>query len=435
MFTKAIKLSAGLLVILLSVGCSSDDDTNGETLTYYEHIKPIVDDKCVTCHTEGKIGPFTLNNYEEVKAHGLVSKAYVSNKVMPPWPPDNTCNSYKYDRSLTDDQIDMFVSWVDGGMLEGDPANTPQNRDNDQGGLSRVDLTLTAEEYTPQQTPDDYRCFLIRWPETYTERKYVTGFNAIPGDLKSVHHIIAFLASADQVAGYERMDANEAGAGYTCFGASGGPVIGTVGAWAPGGAGRDLPDGLGIAVDPGALIVLQVHYNILTGTPSPDKTSIDLKIDDSIEHEAAMLPWTNPIWLLGSTMSIPAGNPDVHHSFTSDPTLFFTGGRPFDIYTTFLHMHMLGTKTSMVIERSDGGEECLISIPRWDFNWQDFYDFADGPVRINSGDTLKLDCHWDNSEENQPVVDGQLLPPRNVAWGEGSTDEMCLGSIFGVVVE
>ena len=106
-------------------------DTNGETLTYYEHIKPIVDDKCVTCHTEGKIGPFTLNNYEEVKAHGLVSKAYVSNKVMPPWPPDNTCNTwYQYDRSLTDDQIDMFVSWVDGGMLEGDPANTPQNRDN-----------------------------------------------------------------------------------------------------------------------------------------------------------------------------------------------------------------------------------------------------------------------------------------------------------------
>ena len=39
----------------------------------------------------------------------------------------------------------MFVSWVDGGMLEGDPANTPQNRDNDQGGLSRVDLTLTAD--------------------------------------------------------------------------------------------------------------------------------------------------------------------------------------------------------------------------------------------------------------------------------------------------
>ena len=107
---------------------------------------------------------------------------------MPPWPPDNTCNTYKYDRSLTDEQINTFASWVDGGMLEGDPATTPQIRNNDQEGLSRIDLTLTTEEYTPQQMSDDYRCFLLRWPEKYTKRQYVTGFNATPGDLANAHH-------------------------------------------------------------------------------------------------------------------------------------------------------------------------------------------------------------------------------------------------------
>ena len=442
MHCKEIKLSVGLGVILLSVGCSSltaieipEATPSGETLTYYEHVKPIVDENCVGCHTKGQIGPFSLNTYDDVKSHGLVSKAYVTAKVMPPWPPDSTCNTYKYDRSLTDKQIDTFASWVDGGMLEGDPATTPQTRNNNQDGLSRVDLTLTTEEYTPQQTPDDYRCFLLRWPEEYTERKYVTGFNAIPGDIASAHHIVAFLASAAQVSEYERLDANEAGAGYTCFGTTGGPVIGSVGAWAPGGSGRDLSDGIGILIEPGALIVLQVHYNTLTSVPTMARTSIDLKIDDIVEHDAITLPWTDPLWWFGDSMTIPAGLSEVTHSFSKDPTSFYTRGYPIDIYQTSLHMHMLGTKSSMVIERKNGTTECLISMPRWDFNWQGLYQFSDGPIRVNPGDKITIECTWDNSAENQPRVDGQLLPPRDVGWGENSTDEMCLGSIFGVIVK
>ena len=440
MLFKTIRLNAGLVAIVLLVGCFDDTDSematsSGQTLTYYEHVKPIVDAKCVSCHTEGQIGPFVLDKYDDVKAHGLVSKAYVSNKIMPPWPPDNTCNTYKYDRSLTDDQIETFVSWVDGGMHKGDPETTPQTRDNDQDGLSRVDLTLTAEEYTPQKFPDDYRCFLLRWPQEYTERKYVTGFNAIPRNLRSAHHLIAFLVSPDQVAEYERLDANDAGAGYTCFGASGGPIEGIVGSWTPGLSGHDLPDGLGIPIEPGSLIVLQIHYNALEDSPQSDQTSIDLKIDDAIEHEAVTLTWLDLDWLVGDGMLIPAGKPDVIHSVEYDPTLVFSEGKSFDVYKTFIHMHTLGTQAAMTIERSNGDDDCLISIPRWDYNWQDYYELANGPVRINYGDKLKLECHWDNTEENQPLIDGQLLPSQDVIWGEGTMDEMCVGSMLAVVVE
>ena len=88
---------------------------------------------------------------------------------------------------------------------KGDQETTPQTRDNEREGLSRVFLTLTAEKYTPQKFPNDYRCFFLQWPQEYTERKYVTGFNAIPGNMRSVHHLVAFLISPEQIAEYERL--------------------------------------------------------------------------------------------------------------------------------------------------------------------------------------------------------------------------------------
>lgn len=47
-----------------------------------------------------------------------------------------------------------------------------------------------------------------------------------------------------------------------------------------------------------------------------------------------------------------------------------------------------------------------------------------------AGDTIKLDCWYDNSEANQPIVDGQPKQPETVGWGEGTYDEMCLGVLY-----
>ena len=51
-------------------------------------------------------------------------------------------------------------------------------------------------------------------------------------------------------------------------------------------------------------------------------------------------------------------------------------------------------------------------------------------MQLNPGDRLGLECHWDNSAGNQPFVDGQRVPPRELNWGEGTDDEMCLGGLY-----
>jgi len=91
------------------------------------------------------------------------------------------------------------------------------------------------------------------------------------------------------------------------------------------------------------------------------------------------------------------------------------------------HMHNLGTEIKAVLVRANGERECLLDIRDWDFSWQQSYRFLPGAdVTVQPGDALELTCVYDNSLANQPVINGVQQAPRDVKWGEGTTDEMCL---------
>ena len=414
-------------------GASNNDTTAPQaTVFYHEHVKPIIDAKCSECHVAGGIGPFALDDYESVSAVAGLVKAAVVNETMPPFLYDTTCREPSFDPSLSEEQIQTTSDWVDQGAVEGDPAAAGAPLDIARPEQPTFDSVLTMPaEYTPVQSPDDYRCFVIDWPHDTT--KYVTAFGVEPGQEAMVHHVIAFLARPDFVAQAEALDAAEEGPGYTCFG---GPVIDDfywLGSWAPGGLlASGYPEGTGLEIPAGSKVIVQVHYNTLIEDPRPDQTTIKFETADSVEKTAFWMPWANPLWLNGS-MRIPAGEADVKHGFTYDPTSFFTDGKPIDIWAAGLHMHMLGTSARSWITRQGGEEACVADIPRWDFNWQSGVAF-DEPVRFNPGDKLGLECHWDNTMENQPVVDGRRLTPQDRNWGEGSTDEMCLG-VFYITIE
>jgi hypothetical protein len=159
----------------------------------------------------------------------------------------------------------------------------------------------------------------------------------------------------------------------------------------------------------------------------PDRTNVDLKIDKSVAREATWAFFTSPTWAFNYDMPIPAGDPDVEHSFAMDITPFFGG--PVAIHDVTLHMHTRGTEATLDILRADQNNECLLDIPRWDFNWQYPYRLAQ-PTTVVAGDQLRITCHFNNSPENQPVIDGMQTAPQDLNWGEGTHDEMCLGAIY-----
>jgi hypothetical protein len=100
----------------------------------------------------------------------------------------------------------------------------------------------------------------------------------------------------------------------------------------------------------------------------------------------------------------------------------FAGAR---VFAATGHMHQLGTNVRLDVVRADGTSECLVDIGPWDFNWQRQYAFA-MPLDIGADDALRITCRYDNSAGNQPLVDGTPIEPRDVRWGEGSLDEMCM---------
>lgn len=348
---------------------------------------------------------------------------------MPPWMPADGCQDYMGAPSISEEDVQHIRDWIDQGAVEGDPDDYVPTPAPPPMGLSRVDLTLTMPEpYLPTQTPDDYRCFLLDWPEASST--FVTGFQAAPDDLSTVHHMIAFAIRPDQVAEYEALDAADPATGYTCFGGPGGEITGPdsagnwLGAWAPGGITGDFPEGTGIEMAPGSKVVLQIHYNTLAGELRPDASAVQLKIDAEVERPAFAMLWANPDWLTGG-MPIPAGQAEVVHSFELDPTLFMNvltdvipPFAPFEIHAATHHMHKLGTSGEQRIERGDGSQTCLLQLPRWDFDWQQQYRFVE-PIRFDPGDKLRLACAWNNEAGDQTVN-----------WGEGTEDEMCLGVFF-----
>ena len=425
-----------LLLAACGDGGSSGDDVDAaaDPVTYYRDVKPILDARCMGCHSADGIAPFTLATYEDVVDNGPAVALEVAEGRMPPWPPNPECNDYLADRSLSAEHRALIAAWFDGGMLEGDPADEGAPIDVERVELSRVDLELgMAEPYTTTadtEYPDEYRCFVLPFPETYTTTKYVTGFRAVPGNPKVVHHVIAFYAGPDVLDDYLALDAAEPGDGYTCFGGPGGPTRGEMlGGWAPGSLGSDFPAGTGLPIEPGSAVILQLHYNVTTTAAEPDQTEVWMKIDDSVDKVAQIMPWANPGWLAGS-MPIPAGDADVMHSFQYDASQFIGG--PFTIHSAATHQHQLGSSNKATIVRGGGGdEECLVQIDDWDFHWQGTYGLRE-PVRFEPGDQLKIECHWDNSPENQPIVAGEQLPPANVNWGEGTGDEMCVAFFYAV---
>lgn len=431
-FSRMRKIAIGISLVLAACG----EDKPTPKYTYYRDIAPIIESKCLQCHVEGGIAPLALDTYKAAHANRATIQRLVTEREMPPWPPGKDCNEYVGDRSLTDDQIAIIDRWVDEDAAEGKRGDHPAVLTStvEAPTLPRIDASLSMPEaYTPTTTPDDYRCFLLPWEGGDTN---ITGIHVTPGDPEVVHHMIAFLAPPGEVASFEDMDADDPGPGYTCFGASGGNAM-MIGGWVPGAVGGAFPEGTGLAIEADSVIIMQVHYNTHEKEPADvaDTTTLNLMTDLVVEKNAVVLPWVKPTWLNGG-MKIPADDPEVTHSWSFDPTpymsLFELGipdDTPFRIYTANLHMHLRGVHGRLSIEHADNTEECLLDIPHWDFHWQGDYMLTNSVV-FNPGDQLRIQCDWDNSAENQPEFDGEQVPSTELNWGEGTTDEMCIGFMY-----
>jgi hypothetical protein len=329
-----------------------------------------------------------------------------------------------------------------------------------RAGERRVSLEMAAA-YTPSAPTgvgtDDYRCFLLD-PEL-TDDTFLTGSTVRPGNPDVVHHVILFRVRPDQVEAAERLDEEVEGPGWTCFGGTGIEDFANtddaewLGAWAPGGRESVYRPGLGVELEAGTRIAMQVHYNLLAGD-APDVSAAQLRL---APPEADLEPLHT--MLLPAPVELPCrpghdDSPlcdratalaDVKARFgdragsTADFLYFLCGGGPVagntqsctrtmptpaTIYGVAGHMHLLGRSITVEVNPGTPRARTVLDIPVWNFDDQGAKPID--PVRLDAGDQVKVTCrHVQWLRDELPSFEGQ--EERYVVWGEGTTDEMCLG--------
>lgn len=319
------------------------------------------------------------------------------------------------------------------------------------------ELTM-ASPYTPKApdgATDEYRCFMI--DPGLTETAFLTGSQFAPQNHDMVHHAIFFRMAPADVAAAEQLDASEEGEGWRCFGDAGVGEAAWVAHWAPGANEVLLDDTLGYPMPPGSRLVMQIHYNLLAANGASggtDQSGIRLRLSGKSLTPLNTALLTAPIELpctpaeQGPLCDRGAAVADVTKRFgaqagetvvrlnegcnqgkapATGPTQSCTQpiDTPLTVHAIAGHMHLLGRAISVELNAGTPQATKLLDIPAFDFDDQAIRPLA-APVEVKPGDTITVTCTHDAGLRQQlPAL--QKLPPRYVVWGEGTSDEMCLG--------
>ncbi|MGH9080373.1 MAG: monooxygenase [Acidimicrobiales bacterium] len=334
-------------------------------------------------------------------------------------------------------------------------------------GASPQVTTITmqpAHSYKPQApqgATDDYHCTLVN-PQVKSN-SFIVSSQFYPNSIE-VHHAILFLVPPAAVAAAKAADGN--GKGWTCFGETALPGTGltSIGetpwltAWAPGHGKDVLPAGTGVKFPAGSMVIMQVHYNLLRGD-KPVRAKLTLNTVPSSTHlkplSLQLMPAPPdipcPTGVSGPLCNRTASLADLGQRFgassagfvgvlesicgrnpadppAGDPTRcswHVGGGR--EIVRLGVHMHLLGRGMKIVLDPGTPQAQTLLNVTNYDFNYQRSYTLKT-PVLTHRGDTIGITCTYDPTLR-QELPQLRKLPPRFVTWGDGSSDEMCLGLV------
>lgn len=434
------------MLLQLLAACGTDPSGTTGDVTWYQDVAPIVAGHCETCHTDGNIAPFALDTPESAQAMAGLMAVTVADGRMPPWLATETpdCappHPWTDDMRLSQADIDTIVAWADAGAPLGDPETAAELPEPKPLGIAAPDEVIPfPSAFTVDGDRDLFQCFVLDLPNT--EEMWITEVQLEPGNPTVDHHGLLYLASDPaQTAGLADS--------FSCFNPPSlkGYLMAT---WVPGAAPTTTPADVGMVVPVGAKLIVQMHYHP-TGTAQEDFSTVELKWSGTRPTYAAAQALVGNNWRQESDGSglqpgpddrgqpefyIPAGAKDHTETMLIEQSIPYD----FPVFSVGTHMHYVGTGMRIEVEHQTGETECLIETPRWDFNWQRVYRY-DAPIgdlpHVYQGDTIKLTCDYDNTLDNPFVADALAQDgksdPVDVALGEETTDEMCLG-LFGFLV-
>ena len=447
-----------ILILLFAFSLS-----HAQTITFSEHIAPIIYNNCTACHRAGEIGPIPFTNYAEVAAYAATIQYVAQKRYMPPWKPDPNYSQHIGERTLAQSEIDLIARWVEDGFPQGDPAlEMPLPAFSTGSVLGTPDLVLTmAEPFTIRgDYQDQYQIFVI--PTGLTEDRAIAAVEFRPGNRQIVHHA---LIAADITGTARQKDSETPEYGYESFGGFGAPTAVMLPSYTPGALVVPFPQGVGQILPKNSDLLLQVHY-----APWPlaesDQSSVNIffkkeplerevgliailpfsfdrlsAMPDSLGRAAALLERLGiKVSNLADFINLAASTKDLFDARPQVATREFEGQfvipaneiktfrstlsiqQDISLISIYPHMHLLGKSCEVYAIDPQGQRTNLLRIADWDFNWQGSYAFTHFQ-KITAGSKIHALVTYDNTADN-PF--NPNIPPREMSWGEKTTDEMLI---------
>lgn len=380
-------------------------------VTFAEDVAPIVFSQCSECHRPGQSAPFSLLSYDDIAKRSRQIVEVIESGYMPPWLPDQAKGTFINERILSATEKGLIRQWHNDGAPEGNPEKAPAVPEfNDGWKLGPPDLIvrLPQEFVIPAEGPDIYRNFVIPLEEV-GDQKFVRTVDFRPLNPKVVHHMVLLtdvtassreLDSLDETPGFPGiMSLSDARLPYGQFHG-----------WTPGKAPYAGTEGIAWPLEAPVDLVLQVHMQT-TGKPENLQVEIGFYFADK---PPVYRPY--PLVFRNKIIEIPPGEKDYHVKGS------FQLPVDAEVISIYPHAHYLAKNIQARAHLADGTSKPLISIPNWDFDWQDEYRFlGDKTVFLPARTIIEFDYTFDNSADNPQ---NPSSPPTKVTYGQNSTDEM-----------
>lgn len=379
------------------IGRGSRDTVKSESITYSDQVSRILQNRCVSCHRPGEIGPMDLGNYEDAAAWADMIVEVIDEGRMPPWHASESYGSFENDRRMPAAEIETVKNWARGGTTRGDSSKEPAPiKYVDGWQLGRAPDVVIPMRDKPYNVPAggevQYQYFVA--DPNLTEDTWVNGMEIVPGNRAVVHHILVFVREK----------------GNNKKGLNG--ERGFLAGYVPGTRVERMPEGMAKRIPANSELVFQIHYTP-NGTAQEDLSKVGFWFADAktITHEVQT---TSSVQ---TNFRIPP----------KDGNYKTTAMQPDELPNCELlsmspHMHVRGKSFRYTAMYPDGNKEILLDVPKYDFNWQTEYRLSE-KKKVPSGTRIFCEAAFDNSANNLSNPN----PNAWVQWGDQTYEEMMIG--------
>jgi hypothetical protein len=408
--TAAIVLVVGGVAVMTSVHAQAP----AAVPTFSKDIAPILYKNCVTCHRPGEIAPMSLLTFEDARPYAKAIRDEVVEGHMPPWHADPAHGTFLNERRLTEADKQTIVRWANGGSPKGDPKDLPPIPSFPEGWtIGRPDavFSMPAEYEVPAEGVVEYQYFEV--PTNFTADKWIQAIEIRPGTRRVVHHVLVYarepgpstrpnvlklrsdldIPRRAPAEGQPRRQPRRLGS-----------LIATT---APGTNAMIFRPGTALQIKAGAVLTFQVHYTT-DGEAAKDRSNVGM-----IFAKEPPAQEIRSYHFINGQLAIPAGAADhrvgSEVGFTQDVT----------VWGLFPHTHLRGKSWEYRLVLPDGRSRVILSVPRYDFNWQTYYMFAE-PLKVPAGGRIEATAVYDNSAANRSNPDAKV----EVRWGDQTWEEM-----------